>query len=268
MSIAAPCYGDVAIRGGDRSALRSLIEARVDEAHDYVPLGVVPATPSESGWVTAVAVPMFGLRSLPEVLVEEAAQYVVPLDVERRGSDNGGLGARHRHAKVKSPVRTLFVVMPDVLAQNRVEVTTAEDEHPVEAFCPYRPHPTFRIGVGPRRANRCLDHPDALGGEYLVEAGCELRIPVPDQELDRSTAVDEVTDEVARHLGDEGSGRMVCDAEDGHFSSSEFDHEEHVELSQGDRVHGEEVRGQHHTGVRTQELRPRRSAPRHGTEPM
>jgi hypothetical protein len=33
--------------------------------------------------------------------VDEPAQYIVTLDVERWGSDNGGHGARHRHAKVK-----------------------------------------------------------------------------------------------------------------------------------------------------------------------
>jgi hypothetical protein len=128
--------------------------------------------------------------------VDEAAQYIATLDMERRGSVGGGL-AGYRHAKVESPVRTLFVVMADVLSQNLVQVTTAENEHPVEAFCPHRPHPAFRVGIGPGRANGRLDHPDTLRGEHLVKAGRELGIPIPNQELYGSFPVDEVADEVA-----------------------------------------------------------------------
>ena len=63
------------------------------------------------------------------------------------------VSARHRHARVDPSVRTLFVVMPDVLSQNLVQVTSAEYEHPVEAFCPHGPHPAFRVSIGSRRAN-------------------------------------------------------------------------------------------------------------------
>ena len=61
-----------------------------------------------------------GLRGLREVLVDEAAQYVVTIDAERRGSGDSGLAATVRHAKVEAPVRTLGVVVPDVLVQNPV----------------------------------------------------------------------------------------------------------------------------------------------------
>ena len=112
----------------------------------------------------------------------------------------------------------------------------------------------------------CLDHSDALGGEHLVEAGCEFLIAIPDQERDRSTPVDEIADEVTRYLGDEGARRMVRDPEDVHFPGPELDYEEHLELLQGDGVHGEEVRGQDAVGLGTQELGPRRSLPRNGSE--
>jgi hypothetical protein len=51
-----------------------------------------------------------------------------------------------------------------------------------------------------------------------------------------------------------------------HFPGPELDHEEHVELLQGDGVHGEEVRGQDAIGLGTQELRPGRPLPRNGSE--
>ena len=110
-------------------------------------------------------------------------------------------------------------------------MTSAEHEHPVEAFGSNRPDPAFRVGVGPRRSDRRLDHPDALGSEHLVEAGRELGIPVPDHELDGPTPVEEITGEVASQLGDEGTGRMVGDPEDLHLPGRQVDHEEHVELA-------------------------------------
>jgi hypothetical protein len=59
-------------------------------------------------------------------------------------------------------VRALVVVVPDVAAKDSFEVALAENEDPVETFCPHRPHPTLRVRVGPGRSDRCLDHPDAL----------------------------------------------------------------------------------------------------------
>src|ERR1039458_156136 len=91
-------------------------------------------------------------------------------------------------------------------------------------------HPALRIGIGPRRLDRRPDHPDTFGAKHLVEAGRELRVPVPDQELEGSTTVSQVPDEVSSYLGDEGAGRMVGDTEDVHLPSRQFDDEEDVEL--------------------------------------
>src|SRR5664280_3543032 len=117
-----------------------------------------------------------------------------------------------------------------------------------------------------RPAPRCLDHPDALGAEYLVEVGGELGVPVPDQELDRATALGEITDQVAGHLGDERTGRMVGDTEDVHLPGRKLDDEEHVELLEQHGVHREEVRGQHALFLGTKELRPRRPTSWHRSE--
>ena len=43
-------------------------------------------------------------------------------------------------------------------------------------------------------------------------------------------AVGQVTHQVAGYLSDEGTGRMIGDTEDVHFSGRQFDHEERVEL--------------------------------------
>ena len=131
-------------------------------------------------------------------------------------SGNGSV-AGQRHSEVESPVRATFVVVLDVLPKDHGQMTSAEHEHPVEALRPNGSHPAFRERVGPRRSDRCLDHPNALGSEYLVEAGRELRISVPDQEFDGPTPVEEITGEVASHLGDKGPGRMVGDPKDLHL---------------------------------------------------
>src|ERR1017187_6326181 len=94
-------------------------------------------------------------------------------------------------------MRTLPVVVVDVLTKCSFEVTTTENEDRVEAFSPTGPHPTFRVGVGPWRSNRRLDHADAFGAEHLVEADGELGIAIPDEELDGPSAVTQVTHQVA-----------------------------------------------------------------------
>jgi hypothetical protein len=79
------------------------------------------------------------------------------------------------------------IVVLHVLPKNSLEMTMAEDEDPVEAFSPNRPHPTFSEGIGPRGSDWRFDDSDTFGAEYLVEGGRELGIAIPNQEPDRST---------------------------------------------------------------------------------
>jgi hypothetical protein len=61
-------------------------------------------------------------------------------------------------------------------AQDAVEVARAEDQQPVQALRPCGPHEALGVRVGLWRAERRLDHLDAVGAEDLVEAGHELRV--------------------------------------------------------------------------------------------
>src|ERR1017187_10333134 len=141
-------------------------------------------------------------------------------------------------------MRTPPIVVLHVLPKDSLKMTMAEDEDPVEAFSPNRPDPTFRVGIGPRGSDWRLDDSDPFRSEDLVESRRELCVAIPDQELDRSTSVREITDQVAGDLGEECTGRMVSDTEDVYFSSRKFDDEQHVELLERHGIHGEEVRGQ------------------------
>ena len=77
------------------------------------------------------------------------------------------------------------VVVLDVLVDYDLEMPTTEDKHPVKTLTPDRADEAFGVGVGTRCTDWRTNDPNALGTEDLVEAGRELGVPVPDQELDR-----------------------------------------------------------------------------------
>ena len=94
------------------------------------------------------------------------------------------------------------VVMSCVLAQDQLQVPLAGDQHPVQALAPGTSDPAFGHSVRPRRLDRGFHDPHADGREHRVEPGGELRIPVPDHELEAISADSEVHQEVAGLLAD------------------------------------------------------------------
>ncbi len=236
----------------------SLVKGANIPSNDLPPFDV----PMQFGSQRSAGVPdtPVWLRGHRMVLVDKAARHVMTMDMQRWGS-GGDSTAGHRRTEVDATMRTLSVEVPGVPAEDSLELAMTDDEDPVEAFCPHRPHPTLCVGVGPRGSNRRLDHSDALAVEHCVEAGGELGVPVPDQELDGATAVGEITGQVVSNLGDERGSRMVGDPEDVHLPGRQLDNEEHVELLERHGVHREEVRGEHAVGLGTKEPRPGRAAP-------
>ena len=94
-------------------------------------------------------------------------------------------------------MRTVPVVVLDVLAEYGFEVTPSEDEHAVEAFSSRGAYESLGDGVRPWRPDRGLDDPDALCGEDGVEGSGELGVSVPDEELDCVRLLGEVYADVA-----------------------------------------------------------------------
>jgi hypothetical protein len=78
-------------------------------------------------------------------------------------------------------MRSMAVVVVDVLTDHQLEVTTVDDQHPIEALTTDGSDEALGECFGTRSANRCADDTDALGAEDLVEGGRELGVPVADQ---------------------------------------------------------------------------------------
>jgi hypothetical protein len=92
-------------------------------------------------------------------------------------------------------MRTMTVVLREVLGPDLLEMTASEDEEPIRTLWADGADETH----GARRSGGSrwgLNDPDALGAESVVEAGRELRVPVLDHELDGPTPVEQIAGEV------------------------------------------------------------------------
>jgi hypothetical protein len=99
-------------------------------------------------------------------------------------------------------MRAVLVVVSHVLGEDLLEMTATEDEESVETLSAGGAHESLGDRVRTWRSNGRLDDPDALRAEHLVEAGGELRVSVPDEELDCSGALGEDDAQVAGLLDD------------------------------------------------------------------
>ncbi len=99
---------------------------------------------------------------------------------------------------------SMAVVVIDELFEYPLEVAASQDEYPIEAFAADAADEPLGEGVGARSTDWSADDPDALGTEDLVEAGCELGVPVPDEEPDRPGPLGELNGQVSRLLDHPG----------------------------------------------------------------
>jgi hypothetical protein len=206
-----------------------------------------------------------GLHRHRAVLVNEAAEHVVATDFVSRESGADPV-AGDRYLKLDSSMRALPVVVAGILAKDSLEVAVANDEQPIEAFGANRSYPAFRVGVRPWRSDRCLDHADSLGAEHLLEGAVNLvsrfrmRNLMERPRSERSPTRLRATWVTNAPVGCSVTPRMCTSRVDSSIN------EKHVELLERHGVYGEEIRGQHAVRLGSQELPPRGSAPRNGTQ--
>jgi hypothetical protein len=79
-------------------------------------------------------------------------------------------------------VRSVFVVVGQVVAEDGEQVAGVVDQDPVQALLAYGAYPALRVGVGPGRLRRREEYLDAFGAEHGVEHGGVPRIPIANEE--------------------------------------------------------------------------------------
>ena len=89
-------------------------------------------------------------------------------------------GTRKRRIFVQRQVRSTFIVIILVAAQQSPEMAFAEDDHMVEALTSDRPDEPLCISVLPRRAGCCRPVPNAHGANTLREPSTVDTIPITD----------------------------------------------------------------------------------------
>ena len=82
-------------------------------------------------------------------------------------------------------MRSTAVVVPNIDAQDVLELAAAEDEDPVEAVGAHGADSALGEGVCVWRLDRGPDHFDVLGAEDLVERAAELAVAIMDEEPER-----------------------------------------------------------------------------------
>jgi hypothetical protein len=92
-------------------------------------------------------------------------------------------------------------------------MAAAEDQQPVEALTAHAAGPpALGVRVRVRRLDRRADDLDLFAAEDVVEATAELGVAIVNQEAERSLAIVERHQQVARLLRDPGAGRVRVQA--------------------------------------------------------
>ena len=104
---------------------------------------------------------------------------------------------------------SVVVVVGHTLLEDELEMSTTDDQYPIEAIATDRPNKPFGERIRPWCPHRCADDADAaVRPEGFVETRCELRVTVTDQEPDGMPALIELHTQVSRLLDDRRSGRV------------------------------------------------------------
>jgi hypothetical protein len=193
--------------------------------------------------------------------VDEAAQHVPPANVRGHQVTRRRPLAPDGRLKPESAMRPRLVVVPDVSPKDAVEVSSAEDEGPVQALGSDRPHPSFAGGVGVRGPDRGEDDAHALGPEHLVEGAGEFGVPVVDQERGGASLILEGNGEVPGLLGRPSRVRVRCHPSQADLPPPDLDPHKHVQRLQGGGLYGEKVAGHDPGSLLAEELAPGGASP-------
>jgi hypothetical protein len=136
---------------------------------------------------------------------------------------------------------TVPVVVLDIDPQDLFQVTTADDQQPVQALGADGTDPPLRIGVGVRGLDRRDEDP---GTEHVVEPATEPRVAVAEHKAQPQSPSAIARNKLRACWGDPstiGVGRHAAQVDP---AAVEFDEALHLQPPQPDGVDREEVAGQ------------------------
>ena len=125
-------------------------------------------------------------------------------------------------------MRALVVVVRTVFAQDCLQVTLGNDQHPVQAFAPSTPHPALGVGVRPRCHQRSQDHSGTFALEDGIKASGELSISVVNHDPNVDTFVAQLPAQVASLLSHPGRIRFGSTGRSHHATGRQVHEEEHI----------------------------------------
>lgn len=198
------------------------------------------------------------------VLVEGSAESISPADPQapspRRNVDHFGQRAEWS-GLAQGPVWPMFIVEGLELNEHVQEMVLVSDQGAVEELAAAGLDPALHDGVHSRYSDPGLDHFQARVSEQGVEAGGELRVPVPDEESGTAAGVLEVHEQVPSELDEPVRRGVGGDAQDPDAARGVLDDGEDVQARPGQGADLEQVAGQQRLGLATQELGPGRALP-------
>src|SRR4029453_2312813 len=138
------------------------------------------------------------------VLVKQATKEVASAHPGSPSlADQGQTGGWLRWFEPKRSVWAMLVVVLDVHPEDLLQVTTADDQQPVQALGADGTDPPLRVGVRVGRLDRRDEHLGALGAEHVVEPTTELGVAVAEHKAQSpSSSLGCRQEQVARLLGD------------------------------------------------------------------
>src|SRR5579859_2906932 len=105
------------------------------------------------------------------------------------------IGSGDRRLELQAPMRPGLVVVLDPLPHHQLQVSTADDQYPVQALVASGTDLALHVRIRFGRRDRGLDHPHALGTEHRVYRPSVLGVVIVNDEANRPTL--ELPDQVS-----------------------------------------------------------------------
>src|SRR5262249_3192063 len=187
--------------------------------------------------------------SLPRILVDQPV-HARPADHLTAGNCRDH-GRSTRRTQLQAAMRSVPVVVLDVLGQDRLQVPPTNDQQPVQALAADTGDPAFAPSIRVRGPHRCSDHLQTFCPEDGVEGGREVAVTIVDQEAGLDLRFLQLPGQVPRLLDGPAIARVLAAGGEDDAPASQLQEEKDVQALQEHRVHREVVAGQDRLAVGT-----------------